>query len=62
MLLMMVYENVVVIFWMKTVKAQGKETSMGFRDYSNFLTRGLVSVHDILTADFVSMNICNFIY
>jgi len=47
---------------MKTVKAQGKETSMGFRDYSNFLTRGLVSVHDILTADFVSMNICNFIY
>jgi len=68
MLFMMVYGNVIVIFLMKTVvvedsrKVKAKRRQWVLGDYNNFLTRGLVSVHDILTADFISVNICNFIY
>ena len=68
MLFMMGFGNVILIFLIKTVviedsrkvKAKRREWVLG--DYNNFLTRGLVSVHDILSADFVSMNICKFIY
>ncbi|XP_027927659.1 uncharacterized protein LOC114184552 [Vigna unguiculata] len=41
----------VVVEDSRRVKAKRREWVLG--DYNNFLTRGLVSVHDILSADFV---------
>ena len=43
-------------------KAKAKRRVWNLGDYNTFLTRGLVSVHDILITYFVRKKISNFFY